>query len=118
LLEKLLYRVGAIRRPAGEELAEDGNADPGQAKIAVLESVDWRGSCSSSPRHDRAGCAVRDSLKDYVKAKSRTTGRDNWSVLRELIADPYGTTDFQRRSSPGTTPTSTWSRWDLQAWSW
>lgn len=39
--------------------------------------------------------AVRDSVRDYVKARSRTTGRDEWAVLGELVSDPYGATDFQ-----------------------
>jgi hypothetical protein len=39
--------------------------------------------------------AVRDSVRDYVKARSRITGRDDWAVLRELVSDPYGATDFQ-----------------------
>jgi hypothetical protein len=34
--------------------------------------------------------AVRDSVRDYVKARSRITGRDDWAVLRELVSDPYG----------------------------
>jgi hypothetical protein len=38
---------------------------------------------------------VRDSVRDYVKARSRITGRDEWAVLRELVSDPYGATDFQ-----------------------
>ena len=46
--------------------------------------------------------AVRDSVRDYVKARSLITGRDNWAVLRELVSDPYGATDTQTamRSSP------------------
>jgi hypothetical protein len=39
--------------------------------------------------------AVRDSVRDYVKARSRITGRDDWAVLRELVSDPYGATDVQ-----------------------
>jgi hypothetical protein len=39
--------------------------------------------------------AVRDSVRDYVKARSHVTGKDNWTVLRELVSDPYRTTDFQ-----------------------
>jgi hypothetical protein len=39
--------------------------------------------------------AVRDSVRDYVKARSRITGRDDWAVLRELVSDPYGAADFQ-----------------------
>jgi hypothetical protein len=39
--------------------------------------------------------AVRDSVRDYVKARSRVTGRDDWAVLRELVSDPYAATDFQ-----------------------
>jgi hypothetical protein len=42
--------------------------------------------------------AVRDSVRDYVKARSRITGRDDWAVLRELVSDPYGATDFQTTS--------------------
>jgi hypothetical protein len=34
--------------------------------------------------------AVRDSVRDYVKARSLSTGRDDWDVLRELVSDPYG----------------------------
>jgi hypothetical protein len=34
--------------------------------------------------------AVRDSVRDYVKARSRITGKDEWAVLRELVADPWG----------------------------
>ena len=47
--------------------------------------------------------AVRDSVRDYVKARSRSTGRDEWVVLRELVSDPYGATDFQTamRTAPG-----------------
>jgi hypothetical protein len=44
--------------------------------------------------------AVRDSVRDYVKARSRITGRDNWAVLRELISDPYGATDLQTAHAP------------------
>jgi hypothetical protein len=50
--------------------------------------------------------AVRDSVRDYVKARSRITGKDEWAVLCELVSDPYGATDFQTamqtapRSSP------------------
>jgi hypothetical protein len=38
--------------------------------------------------------AVRDSVRDYVKAQSHVAGEDDWSVLRELVSDPYGTPDF------------------------
>jgi hypothetical protein len=50
--------------------------------------------------------AVRDSVRDYVKARSRITGRDDWAVLRELVSDPYGATDFQtgRQTAPRSTP--------------
>jgi len=34
--------------------------------------------------------AVRDSVRDYVTERSRATAKDSWSVLRELVADPYG----------------------------
>ena len=34
--------------------------------------------------------AVRDSVRDYVKARSRITGKDEWAVLRELVSDPWG----------------------------
>ena len=46
--------------------------------------------------------AVRDSVRGYVKARSRITGRDQWALLRELVSDPYGATDTQTamRSSP------------------
>jgi hypothetical protein len=50
--------------------------------------------------------AVRDSVRDYVEARCRITGKDDWAVLRELVSDPYGATDFQTamqtapRSSP------------------
>jgi hypothetical protein len=44
--------------------------------------------------------AVRDSVRDYVKARSHVTGRDDWSVLRELVSDPYSVRDLQ--SSDGT----------------
>ncbi len=37
--------------------------------------------------------AVRDSVRDYVKARSRITGTDEWAVLRDLVSDPYGATD-------------------------
>ena len=33
--------------------------------------------------------AVRDSVRDSVKAQSRITGKDEWAVLRELISDPW-----------------------------
>jgi hypothetical protein len=33
--------------------------------------------------------AVRDSVRDYVKARSRITGEDEWVVLRELVSDPW-----------------------------
>ena len=41
--------------------------------------------------------AVRDSVRDYVKARSRITGRDDWAVLRELVSDPYGPTNAPTR---------------------
>jgi hypothetical protein len=44
--------------------------------------------------------AVRDSVRDYVKARSRITGTDDWAVLRELVSDPYGATDFQTAMQP------------------
>jgi hypothetical protein len=34
--------------------------------------------------------AVRDSVRDYVKARSRVTGKDEWAVLREIVSDPWG----------------------------
>jgi hypothetical protein len=34
--------------------------------------------------------AARDSVRDYVKARSHITGKDDWSVLREIVSDPYG----------------------------
>jgi hypothetical protein len=33
--------------------------------------------------------AVRDYVRDYVKAQSRITGKDQWAVLREIVADPW-----------------------------
>ena len=33
--------------------------------------------------------AVRDSVRDSVKAQSRITAKDEWAVLRELISDPW-----------------------------
>jgi hypothetical protein len=41
--------------------------------------------------------AVRDSVRDYVTAQSHITARDEWSVLRELVADPYGTQGLTRQ---------------------
>jgi hypothetical protein len=50
--------------------------------------------------------AARDSVRDSVKARSRITGKDDWAVLRELVSDPYGATDFQtaRQTAPRATP--------------
>ena len=39
--------------------------------------------------------AVRDSVRNYVQARSQLTGKDQWSVLRDLVADPYGATELE-----------------------
>jgi hypothetical protein len=39
--------------------------------------------------------AVRDSVRDYVSARSRITAGDDWSVLSDLVSDPYGATDVR-----------------------
>jgi hypothetical protein len=44
--------------------------------------------------------AVRDSVRDYVKARCRITGRDQWAVLHELVSDPYGATYFLWSARP------------------
>jgi hypothetical protein len=38
--------------------------------------------------------AVRDSVREYVKARSHITGKDDWSVLRDLVSDPDGTAGY------------------------
>jgi hypothetical protein len=34
--------------------------------------------------------AARDSVRDYIHARSRLTGKDDWVVLSELVSDPWG----------------------------
>ena len=38
---------------------------------------------------------VRDSVREYVTALSTISGKDEWTVLGELVSDPYGATDFK-----------------------
>ena len=56
--------------------------------------------------------AVRDSVRNYVQARSQFTGKNEWSVLRDLVADPYGATELEGPSfkpcdcpQPGVLPT-------------
>jgi hypothetical protein len=34
--------------------------------------------------------AARDSVREYVQARSRLTGKDDWFVLGEVVSDPWG----------------------------
>jgi hypothetical protein len=56
--------------------------------------------------------AVRDSVRNYVQARSQLTGKNEWSVLRDLVADPYCATELEGpsfkpcdRPQPGVLPT-------------
>jgi hypothetical protein len=51
---------------------------------ALLQFVDDYGAYSLGYT------AVRDVVRDYVKARNHIKGKDDWSVLRDLVSDPYG----------------------------
>ena len=78
----------AAQRLANEALV----ASPG----ALLEFADHYGA------YVLGYTAGRDTVRAYVWAQSRITGKDDWSLLRELVSDPFGATEFQRadRASP------------------
>ena len=67
---------GAERQLANEALVTSPSA--------LLEFADHYGA------YVLGYTAVRDSVREYVKARSHITGRDDWAVLRELVSDPYG----------------------------
>jgi hypothetical protein len=47
--------------------------------------------------------AARDSVRAYVTTRSHISAEDDWSVLRELVSDPYGrrVMTVARRRPPG-----------------
>jgi len=74
--DRRLSRRDAERRLANEALVTSPRA--------LLQFADHYGAYSLGYT------AVRDIVRDHVKARSRIAGQDDWSVLRELVSDPYG----------------------------